>query len=379
MLAIPTFLTMWQLLTALFAAPAKTRGLQHGRARRPAAGNSASKPVALALQGGGAHGAFTWGVLDHLLQDGRVAIRGLSGTSAGAVNAVMVADGLARGGPEEARRRLAEFWRAASTGGGFGGLPAAQRTAVDRMLAWMPGPSPLQAYARGLARVLSPYELNPLNINPLRDLIAGRVDFDAVRNFEELELFVSATDVHTGEARVFAREEITADAVMASAALPLLFQAVTIDGTPYWDGGYTANPAILPLMESGCGADVILVQINPATRKGTPSTAQDIVDRINEITFGTSLSAELKTIETVERLVADGTLRPGEGFQPIKLHRIALDGGPKLTPASRLNTDFEFLESLHRAGRRAARRFLDAHFDDIGVRGTMETKERKAA
>ncbi len=376
MLAIPAILTIWEALTAVFAAPAKNPAAQQKARPRRRTPDGPRKPVALALQGGGAHGAFTWGVLDRLLEDGRLDIRGLSGTSAGAVNAVMAADGLARSGPEEARRRLADFWRAASIGGS---LPAPQRTALDRLLSFMPGPSPMQAYVRGLARFLSPYDLNPLNINPLRDLIASQVDFEAVRRLEELELFVSATDVRTGAARVFTREEITADAVMASAALPLLFRAVEIDGVPYWDGGYGANPAILPLARATPGADVLVVQINPRVRTGTPSTSQEIVDRINEITFNASLAAELKTLETIEGLIAEGRLKPGPDYRPVNLHRIALDGGPGVTPESRLNTDYEFLESLHHAGRRAARRFLDAHFDDIGVRGTLETEERKAA
>jgi NTE family protein len=178
---------------------------------------------------------------------------------------------------------------------------------------------------------------------------------------------------------VFARHEIDADTVMASAALPLLFRAVEIGGVPYWDGGYGANPAILPLLESAPGADVLVVQINPLVRRTTPRSSQEIMDRVNEITFNASLAAELKTIETVGRLMKEGVLRPGDGFQPVKLHRVALEAGPRITPASRLNTDFKFLEMLHRAGKRAAKRFLDAHFDDIGVRGTIGVEERKAA
>ena len=355
------------------AAPKRQR-----KGKKPAAPRvavDARKTVNLALQGGGAHGAFTWGVLDQLLEDGRLTIAGVSGTSAGALNAVMLADGLARGGHEEARKRLAEFWRAASIDGG---LPRPQRAALDRMLALMPGAAPMQAFARGMSRFLSPYDLNPLNINPLKDLVARHVDFDAIRAFTKLELFISATNVHTGAPRVFARAEITADVVMASAALPLLFRAVEIDGVPYWDGGYGANPAILPLACATGGADVLVVQINPLERHSTPNSAEEIVDRINEITFNASLSAEVKTIGLLHQLIEEGRLKPGPDYRPINLHRIVLDGGPRLTPASRLNNDFDFFEKLHRAGRRAARRFLDAHFGDIGVRGTIEP-ERAAA
>ena len=333
------------------------------------------KSITLALQGGGSHGAFTWGVLDHLLEDGRLEVVGVSGTSAGAVNAVMLADGLARGGPEEARKRLADFWRAASMGGG---LPGPQRAVLDRMLSFLPGSSPMQTFARGLSRYLSPYDLNPLNINPLKDLIASHVDFDALRAFKEFELFISATNVHTGASRVFARDEITADAVMASAALPFMFRAVEIDGVPYWDGGYGANPAILPLARATGGADVLVVQMNPLEREGTPHSAQDIIDRINEITFNASLAAELRAVAVIGRLIDEGRLKPGDDYPRVNLHRIVLDAGPRVTPASRLNTDYEFFEMLRQAGRRAARRFLDEHFDDIGVRGTIEVEQKAA-
>ena len=342
---------------------------------RPRRTHPHAKRVSLALQGGGAHGAFTWGVLDHLLEDGRIAVAGISGASAGAMNAVMLADGLARGGPEEARQRLADFWRAASLGGG---LPGPQRAVFDRMLSLMPAPAPMQALVRGLSRYLSPYDFNPLNINPLKDLIASKVDFEAVRRFSDIELFISATNVHTGEPRTFTREEITADVVMASAALPLLFRAVEIDGVPYWDGGYGANPAILPLARAAKTTDVLVVQINPAERLATPNSSQEIVDRINEITFNASLSAELKMIGMIDRLIDDGCLKPGDGYRRVNLHRIALNGGPQLTPASRFNTDYDFLEALHHAGRRAAGLFLDEHFDDIGVRGTIEAEKAAA-
>jgi NTE family protein len=334
------------------------------------------KPIGLALQGGGSHGAFTWGVLDYLLEDDRLAIAGVTGASAGAVNAVMLADGLARGGPEEARHRLADFWRAVSRDGS---LSRPQRAALDRMFSLVPGAAPMQAVMRGMSRFLSPYDLNPLNINPLKDLVEQHVDFDAVRGFEELALFISATNVHTGAARVFAREEITADVVMASAALPFLFRAVEIDRVPYWDGGYAANPAILPLARAMGGTDVLVVQINPLERPATPSSAEEIADRINEITFNASLSAELKMMGLVDELIQDGRLKAGPDYRPVNLHRIVLNGGPRLTSASRLSNDYHFFETLHRAGRRAARHFLDQHFDDIGVRGTIGSSTEAAA
>ena len=344
------------------------------RRLRPAP--AGKKRINLALQGGGAHGAFTWGVLDELLHDGRLEIEGMSGTSAGAINAVMTADGLTRGGPEEARKRLAEFWRAASRDGD---LSAFQRTMKDRLFSLVPiAASPMQAWLNAISRYLSPYDLNPLNINPLKDLILRFIDFEAVRN-SGMPLFIAATNVHTGRLRVFGREQINADAVMASAALPYVFHAVTIDGVPYWDGGYTANPPIFPFFRTTETEDVLVVQINPVVRATTPRSAQEIMNRVNEITFNSSLISEYRAIEFVSRLIDQGTLPRGTGpgeYRRINVHRIDLGFiGKRLTPSSRLNNDFDFFEMLHRAGRRAARRFLDRHFDEIGVRSTIDLRE----
>ena len=336
--------------------------------------SSEPKRISLALQGGGAHGAFTWGVLDHLLEDGRFVICGISGTSAGAMNAVMLADGLARGGPEEARKRLAEFWHAASTAGE---LPGVQRTVVDRLFSFLPyDTSLLQLWFNAVSRFLSPYDVNPLNINPLKDLIERFVDFDAIRACVSPKLFISATNVHTGHLRVFPPEKITADVVMASACLPFLFRAVELDGVPYWDGGYMGNPAIFPLFSVKETEDVLIVQINPLARRMTPTSSQEIMNRVNEITFNSSLIGELRAIEFVARLIDEGRLPHGTGrgqYRRIKLHRISLDDAfRKLTADSKLNSDYDFFVMLRNGGRRAARNFLDAHFADIGKRSTVE-------
>jgi NTE family protein len=341
---------------------------------------SGKKRINLALQGGGAHGAFTWGVIDELLEDGRIEIEGMSGTSAGAVNAVMVADGLARGGPDEARKRLADFWRAASRDGDMSKL---NRIVSDRLFSLIPiVAGPMQAWFDTMSSYLSPYDLNPLNINPLKDLIVRFVDFEAIKK-SEMPLFIAATNVQTGRLRVFPREKIDADAVMASAALPYVFRAVEIDGVPYWDGGYTANPPIYPFFRTTETEDVLVVQINPVLRPDTPRTAQQIVNRINEITFNASLISEYRAIEFVRRLIDQGALKRGTGpgeYRRINVHRVDLGFiGRKLTPESRLNTDFDFFETLHRAGRRAGRRFLDAHFEDIGVRSTIDLREQMRA
>jgi NTE family protein len=347
--------------------------LTNWRVAGKATSANAAKKVNLALQGGGAHGAFTWGVLDHLLADGRLKITGISGASAGAINAVMVADGLARGGPEEARKRLAAFWRAASAGGD---LPPVQRAVADRLFTLMPfATTPIQNWFEAMSHYFSPYELNPLNINPLKELIERFVDFDAVRD-SELALFVSATNVHTGRLRIFSREKITSDVVMASAALPFIFQAVEIDEVPYWDGGYMGNPAIFPFLQATEAEDVLVVQINPVARIGTPRTSSEIINRLNEITFNSALISELRAMDFVNQLIDDGTLPRGTGdsqYRRLHIHRIDLGGlGNRLTGRSKMKTDFDFFELLHRAGQRAARKFLDRHFDDIGQHSSID-------
>ncbi|HEX2656342.1 MAG TPA: patatin-like phospholipase family protein [Xanthobacteraceae bacterium] len=333
-----------------------------------------AKKINLALQGGGAHGAFTWGVIDYLLEDGRFAIEGVSGCSAGAMNAIMLADGLARGGVKEAQKRLAEFWRAASHDGD---LPALQRKVIDRLFSFTPFEgSPVQTWLDSISQFLSPYDLNPLNINPLKDLIERFVDFDAIRSKTNLQLFISATNVFTGRLKVFPREKINADVVMASACLPYLFRAVEIDGIPYWDGGYMGNPAIFPFFDTTETEDVLIVQINPTIRHTIPTSAPEIMNRINEITFNSSLLAEYRAIDFVTRLIDQGRLPRGMGpgeYRRINVHRIALDGMfANLTAASKLQSDYDFFLTLHKGGRRAARNFVEAHFDDIGRRSTVD-------
>ncbi len=248
---------------------------------------------------------------------------------------------------------------------------------VDRLFWFMPmAGSPLQAWYEAWSTMFSPYELNPLNLNPLRDLMERFVDFEAVRKAKN-PLFVSATNVQSGKLRVFARETMSADVIAASACLPQLFRAVEIDGTPYWDGGYVGNPALFPLFQdadSEC-TDVLIVQINPLSRPGTPTSQKDIMNRVNEVTFNSSLLAELREIELVSRLLAQGAVACGKEageFRRIHVHRIVLGTSMGLDADSKLNNDFDFFQTLHKAGVRATRRFLDAHFDDIGVRSTLD-------
>jgi NTE family protein len=361
---------MKKLLSSLLpGAAADARGVQK------------TKRVNLALQGGGAHGAFTWGVLDHLLSDERLSVEGISGTSAGAVNAALLADGLVRGGRAEAQKRLADFWRAASSNGN---LPALQRAVMERLLSFMPlEGTPIQAWFDALSRYFSPYDVNPLNINPLKDLIERFVDFETLRACSDLQIFVSATNVQTGRVRIFPREKITADAVMASACLPLLFRAVEIDGVPYWDGGYLGNPVIFPFFRTTTTEDVLVVQINPLVRERTPTSAPEIMNRINEITFNSSLIGEYRAIDFVARLIDQGRLPRGTGpgqYRRINVHRIVLEPvGIHFDSVGKMSTGYDYFEMLRLNGKRAARRFLDDHFDDIGVRSTVDLRAEAQA
>jgi NTE family protein len=347
---------------------------------RALGGNKSEQPkgrkrINLALQGGGAHGAFTWGVLDHLLEDGRLAVEGISGTSAGAVNAVMLADGLRRGGAQEARKRLADFWRAASLGGD---LPTVQRAVVSRLFSLLPVEgSPTFDWLHAWSRYLSPYDVNPLNINPLKELIERFVDFEGLRA-DPRQIFIAATNVQTGRLHIFPHDEISAEAVMASACLPAVFQAVEINGVHFWDGGYLGNPVLYPFFRSTDTEDVLIVQINPLVRKKIPTSTREIMSRVNEITFNAPLMAELRAIEFVNRLIDMGRVPRGKGpneYRRINVHRIVLEGlGERFASATKLRNDFESFQLLRKLGQRAARRFLDAHHGSIGVKSSIDLK-----
>lgn len=306
--------------------------------------NGKRRPISLALQGGGAHGAYTWGVLDRLSQDETLDITAISATSAGAMNAVAYAAGLAKGGPEGARRELESLWRriseASAALGAFG--PAGF------------------AFATALQSIASPYDLNPFNYNPLRNLVEAEIDFEAV-HASGLKLFVCATNVETGRVRVFSRDEINADGVLASACLPQSFQAVEIEGTPYWDGGYMGNPSLFPLIYSGAPKDVLLVILNPLERPGTPKRAAEIQERLNEISFNASLIGELRAIAFVQRLIDDGMLKEPmlKKYRRLNIH--AIRGGQDLLGyglSSKYDTRWRLLTELRDLGRAEADRWL---------------------
>jgi NTE family protein len=332
------------------------------------------KRISLALQGGGAHGAFTWGVLDHLIEDGRLAFEAISGTSAGAMNAVVMADGWLDGGPDGARQGLETFWRAISSDGK---LSDTQRTIFDSFFT----SSRLGGFGIGdfwlgfFKQSASPYSFNPLNINPLKDFLEREIDFERVRACKQFRLFIAATNVETGKGKVFEGKDLTADHVMASACLPTVFQAVEIDGVPYWDGGYMGNPALYPLFYGTGTDDILLVQINPVERKGVPTTPRDIQNRLNEITFNATLLRELRAIDFVARLVDKGNLST-EHYKKVLMHRIALSEAlDDLDASSKLTAKWDFFVMLKEAGRKAAKAWLARHLDDVGTRATIDLRK----
>ena len=333
------------------------------------------RTINLALQGGGAHGAFTWGVLDRLLDDERIAIEGISGTSAGAINAAVLAQGHLKGGVEGARAELDRFWRRLSE---LGWLSPVHRGWLERATGtWNLDDSPSAVWVDQLSRLISPYQLNPLNLSPLRDLLAGMLDWDALCAPDSIKLFITATNVRTGKPRIFARHELSLDALLASACLPQIAQAVVIDGEPYWDGGYMGNPSIWPLVYKCESSDVVIVQVNPLTREGVPHTAAEIVNRLNEITFNASLMSEMRAIAFAGRLVEGDAHGPEiDRLKKMLVHMIeAEEAMETLGVASKMNTDLDFLLFLRELGRSTAGRWLDVNFAALGHHSSLDIKK----
>lgn len=326
--------------------------------------------IDLALQGGGSHGAFTWGVLDRLLEEGGLEIVGIAGTSAGAVNAVVLASGLLAGGREEARRALDRFWGAVAAAGMWSPL---KPSPLDRVLSEGDmDTSPAWLWADALSRLLSPYQLNPLGYHPLRAILEEQVDFAALRAQERIRLFLAATDVGRCALEVFDNPRLSVDAVLASACLPFLFQAVEIDGRAYWDGGYMGNPPLEPLIDGTDCDDFVIVQINPIRIEAVPTRAAEILDRMNEVAFNSSLVRELRTIARINDFLAEGRLPP-ERYRQLRLHMIGPEPAmARLGYSSKLNTERDFLLRLKALGRARAGAFLGAHRADLGRRSTLD-------
>jgi NTE family protein len=342
------------------------------RNKRSAGALKKAKKINLALQGGGAHGAFSWGVLDRLLEDGRIEFEAVSGTSAGAMNAVVLADGLAAAGRDGARKALHTFWKAVNRAARFSPL---QRSPLDILTGnWNLDFSPGYVFFDLLSRIASPYELNPLNINPLRELLQTQIDFERVRGYSGIKLFISATQVRTGRIKVFEQGSLSPDHVMASACVPCVFHAVEIDGETYWDGAFMGNPALFPFIRRCEARDIVIVQINPLKRDESPRTARDILDRINEITFNASLVKEFRAIDFVTRLLDEGSLDE-KRYKRLFIHIISAENEMEpLGVSSKLNAEWSFFKHLRDLGRQAAEHWLDRNFSGLGERSTVNLR-----
>ncbi len=324
--------------------------------------------IDLALQGGGSHGAFTWGVLDRLLEEPLLRIDAISGTSAGAMNAAVLADGWTKGGAPGARAALDAYWGRVAKAAVFSPL---QRTPLDRLLGrWTLDYSPVFIALDVLSRLFSPYDLNPQGTNPLTAILDESIDFERLAR-SPIKLFVTATNVHTGRGRIFRNAELTPDVLLASACLPTMFQAVEIDGEPYWDGGFAGNPTITPLVRESDAQDTILVQINPRERPGTPRSATEILNRLNEVSFNATLMKELRMIALL-RQVADAGSGEGARWAGMRTHRIMSEMLADLGSSSKLNAEWDFLSMLRDEGRRCATAFLEEHTSNIGYRSTAD-------
>lgn len=332
------------------------------------------KPVGIALQGGGAHGAFTWGVLDRLLEEEAVVAEAICGTSAGAVNAVACAYGLQIGGPQKAKEILEELWRRVALSGSYLFKPGT----YDKVY----GSGDIYNSAgymlfNAMTQVLSPYNFNPFNYNPLKDILSNLIDFKELQEYNKKKLFICATNVKTNRAKIFSNKEITVDAVMASACLPFLFQAVEIEGEYYWDGGYMGNPPISPLITNTGLRDIVLVKINSININSVPTTARDIADRVNEISFNSSLINEMKLIHYRNELIRHGVVKTdNKSNREIFVHTISgYEALSQLNYSSKMNTSWEFLLDLKNKGRAIAEKWIANDFKEVGLKSTFDVEQ----
>lgn len=341
--------------------------------------NTKRKPINLALQGGGAHGAFAWGVLDAIAEDGRVEVDGMAATSAGAMNAAVYSYGKMQGGEDGARQALHDFWHDISQAGSV--YSPVKQNVMEMFLCGVEGIGRSVSYLmfENFTKMFSPYEFNPLNINPLRDVLHRHVDFDALHHCKCAKMFICATNVRTNKIKVFRNDDVSADAVLASACLPMLFQAVEIDGEAYWDGGYMGNPALYPLVYHTETDDIVIVHINPIYREEIPVRADEIANRVNEISFNSSLLREMRTLDLVKRLVEDHWIKPQYRkhfkFNRLNMHSIRADDvTSQYTVASKFSPDWDFLCSLRDQGREVTQAWLKENHKHIGKRSTLDLR-----
>jgi NTE family protein len=330
------------------------------------------KLVTLALQGGGSHGAFTWGVLDRLLEDDRIEFEAISGASAGAMNAVAFAYGYTTGGRAGARKALKTFWDSVAVKAPFNFFPEELQAAAS--IETQSHPSPGMNALLSLTRFLSPYQLNPFDINPLRDLLESQIDFDRLREDCQIKLFIATTQVSTGTLKLFRNGQMTIDVLLASACLPAVHRAIEIDGEAYWDGGFTANPPIFPLVHQCTARDIIVVLLHSFPQPGTPSTVDEIRKRLTEIGFSAALSTELQGLALATREARRGLFAFGRLERRLrKLNTHVIDDQEfmsRLDGHSKMNTHAPFINSLHNAGRNQAGLWLEKNFEHLGTRSS---------
>lgn len=336
--------------------------------------STTKKPVGVALQGGGAHGAFTWGVLDRLLEEEAIEAEAMCGTSAGAVNAVVCAYGLHLGGAKKAKELLETLWRKIALSGSFLFKPGIFDKAYSNGDIYN---SPGYMMFNAISQVMSPYNFNPFNYNPLRDILNELIDFEELHLYNKKKLFICATNVKTNRAKIFTNHDITVESVLASACLPFLFQAVEINGDYYWDGGYMGNPPIFPLIADTSLRDIVLVKINSINIKSVPTTARDIADRVNEISFNSSLINEMKLIHYRNMLIRNGILKvDNKDNREIFVHTISgYDALSQLSYSSKMNTSWEFLQELKQKGRDTAENWIKTDFKEVGLKSTFDVEE----
>ena len=332
------------------------------------------RTISLALQGGGSHGAYTWGVIDRLLKDETLEIEALSGTSAGAMNAAAISHGFLQAGRDGASYMLEHFWKKVSDAAQSSPM---QPSWLDRAISgWNMDFSPAYMLYDMMTRMIAPEQLNPHALGPLRDILSEEFDFEAIRRASPIKIYVTATNLTTGKAKIFNHNELTPDMLLASACLPSLFAPVEIDGEHYWDGGYVGNPSIFPLIYECKATDIILVQINPISRPRLPVTAREIIDRVNEISFNATLMREMRSIAAVSQMIDKGHL-PSDQYRTINMH--VIHGSPEmieLSPSSKLNAEWEFLQYLHDLGHKAADHWLAENSQSIGKKSTVDVFEQ---
>lgn len=338
--------------------------------------SSKPKTINLALQGGGTHGALAWGVLDKLLEDGRVQFEGISATSAGATNAAILAHGLVTGGNDGARASLYKFWKAISDVGQI--YSPIQITPLEELLGIKPENSFTYLFFNILTKIFSPAQLNPFNINPLMTILNEQVDFDKIKSSNKVKIFISATNIRTGKIKIFDNKEFSVEAIMASACLPFLFQSVKIEDDYYWDGGFMGNPALFPLIYNAQCTDILILHINPIYREKVPETATEILNRMNEISFNSSLMREMRAVAFVSKLLDEGWFKDAykKRMKRMLIHAIRTDVSMEdYSVASKLSPSWSFIRRLFEAGRNEAEKWLQQNFRHIGKKTSIDITE----